>query len=205
MANNIQLLRLLLENEQDKSQESETNRGLSDTLSSLKSGLSDLKGIELEEPKKESLLNESITGLVASGLLAAPKLIQWLGKGIGLLAKKFTKKDDSTAAKQIEKFGKKWENSYISLLETAIKLTGFLKSNWKTENGQIDKDKLRLIAKVLYAIILGLALASAVKGVINPGSIVMKSIEAVLGTVKATEIAGIIKLLLPKFGMSVAA
>jgi len=199
MTRDKQILKILLE---DEVKQSDINQGMSDTLSSLKSGLGDLKGIKLDEPKKEAIINESITGIVASGLLAAPKLIQWLAKGVSVLSKKFTNKDESTAAKQIEKFAKKWENSYIALLEGAIKLTGFLKSSWKTKDGQTDKEKLRLVAKVLYAIILGLALATAVKGIISPGSLVTKSIEAVLGTVKATEIAGIVKTLLPKFGIA---
>ena len=202
---NKKILRILIENDSDSSADSDVNQGMSDAISNLKSGLANLKNVKIDEPKKESLINESIGSIVASGLLAAPKLIEWLGKAIAFISKKFAKKDESSAAKNIEKFGKKWENIYIKLLEGAIKMTGFLKSTWKKEDGKVDEEKLHLIAKVLYAVILGVALASAVKGVIHPNSLVLKSIEAILGTVKATEIAAIIKLVLPKFGLTAAA
>lgn len=204
MASNKLLLKTILENHLREEEQQSVDQGLSAGASGLKSGLSSLKGYKAPQPKKEEQLDESIGSLVASGLLAAPKLIEWLGKSVSYIAKKFTGKSESEAGKGIEKFGKKWEGVYVGIIEQAIKLTGFLSDQWKDSGGTIDKEKLHLIAKVMYAIVLGIALVSAVKGILNPHSVVMASIEAVLGSVKAVEIVSIVKLVLPKFGIPVA-
>jgi hypothetical protein len=206
MLTNKILLKTILENHlrEEEQQQQSADQGLSAGLSGLKSGLSGLKGYKAPQPKKEDQLDESVGSLVASGLLAAPKLIEWLGKAVSFIAKKFTGKSESEAGKGIEKFGKKWEGLYVGIIEQAIKLTGFLQDQWQTKDGKTDKEKLHLIAKVIYAIVLGVALVSAVKGILNPHSVVMASLEAVLGSVKAVEIAGIVKLVLPKFGITAA-
>jgi hypothetical protein len=171
-------------------------------LSALKSGLSGLKGYEAPEPKKEDKINEGPVAFIASGLLAAPKLLEWLGKAVNFIAKKMSKNKDIASGKGISEFGKKWEGLYIRIITEAIKLTGFIESQWKDKNGKIDEEKLKLVAKVLYAVILGVALTAAVKGVISPGSAIMKSLEAVFGTTKAVEIASIAKAVASKMGVN---
>lgn len=186
----------------DIKEEDSTDSALSMAYKEMKSGLSGLKGYKAEKPKNEGQLNESVTAMVAGGLLAAPKIIEWIGKGIGFLVKSFSKKDESSIGKSIEKFGHKWEKFYMSLIKGAIKLTGFLESNWK-KGKEVDEEKLELIAKVIYAVILTVAAGSALKTVLSPASPVIKAIEATFGGIKAAEIATIAKTVANKLGISV--
>jgi hypothetical protein len=202
--NNKLMLRNILEQYIKETEEQTSDAAMKDGLSALESGLSDLKGYEAPEPKKEGKINESLTGLIASGLLAAPKLIEWLGQAVNFIAKKMSKNKDIKTGKGIEEFGKEWEHFYISVLIKGIKLTGFLESQWMGKDGKPDQDKLKLVAKVLYAVILGIALTTAVKGIISPGSAILKSLEAVFGTTKAVEIVSIAKAVASKMGVSIA-
>ena len=63
-----------------ESEEQEIDQALSAGVNALQD-LSSLDEIE-EQP-----LEESVVGLVVSGLLAAPKLIEWLGKGISIITR----------------------------------------------------------------------------------------------------------------------
>jgi hypothetical protein len=200
--NNGILLKNILE--QYINEEEVANAAMDDGLDALKSGLSKLKGYKAPEPKKEARVNEALGPVIISGLLAAPKLIEWLGQAVNYIAKKMSKNKDIQTGKGIEEFGKKWESGYISIIKFAVKTTSFLKSEWLSKDGKVDEDKLKLIAKILYAVILGIALTSAVKGIISPGSAILKSLEAVFGATKAVEIASIAKAIASKMGISMA-
>jgi hypothetical protein len=202
--NNKLMLRNILEQYVNETEEKQSDDAMKAGLSALESGLSGLKGYEAPEPKKEGKINESPAAFIASGLLAAPKLIEWLGQAVNFIAKKMSKNKDIATGTGIKEFGKKWEKFYINILVKGIKLTGFVESQWKDKDGKIDEEKIKLVAKVLYAIILGIALTSAVKGVISPGSAIVKSLEAVFGTTKAVEIASIAKAVASKMGINIA-
>jgi hypothetical protein len=202
--NNKIILKNILEQYIRENEAEKADDAMEDGLSALKSGLSALKGYEAPEPKKEGQVNEGLAAVITSGLLAAPKLTEWLGQAVNFIAKKMSKNKDVTTGKGIEKFGKKWEKFYINILIQGIKLTGFIESQWKDENGKVDEEKVKLVAKVLYAVILGIALTTAVKGIISPGSAVLKSLEAVFGTTKAVEIASIAKAVASKMGINLA-
>ena len=195
-------LRSIIEQSITENENEKADDAMEDGLSALKSGLSSLKGYETSEPKKEGNVNESLAAVITSGLLAAPKLIEWLGQAVNFIAKKMSKNKDITTGKGIENFGKKWEKFYVNILIQGIKLTGFIESQWKDENGEINEEKLKLVAKVLYAVILGIALTTAVKGIISPGSAILKSLEAIFGTTKAVEIASIAKAIVSKMGVT---
>ena len=152
-------------------------------LSSLKEG--EYKSVVTTEGKN---LNESATGLVVGGLLAAPKLFQWLGKSINWIAKKLAGKDEVKIATWIEKNAHKWEKLYIKAIMGAIKLTGFASKVWKKPDGSVDEQKLLTTAQVLYVVILAVAAGSAVKTVLGPNSAVIKALEATFGSVKVSEI-----------------
>ena len=152
-------------------------------LSSLKEG--EYKSTVTTEGES---LNESITGVVVGGLLAAPKLFQWLGKSINWIAKKLTGKDEVKIAAWIEKNAHKWEKLYIKAIMGAIKLTGFASKIWKKEDGSVDEQKLLTTAQVLYVVILAVAAGTAVKTVLGPNSAIIKALEATFGSVKVAEI-----------------
>jgi hypothetical protein len=137
-------------------------------------------------------LNESITGLVVGGLLAAPKILEWIGKSINWIAKKLAGKDEVKIATWIEKNAHKWEKLYIKAIVGAIKLTGFASKIWKKEDGSVDEQKLLTTAQVLYVVILAIAAAGAVKTVLGPGSPVIKALESTFGSVKVGEIVSFI-------------
>jgi hypothetical protein len=166
----------------------------------IKGGVSQLTDLSsLKEGEYESTvttegetLNESITGLVVGGLLAAPKILEWIGKSINWIAKKLAGKDEVKIATWIEKNAHKWEKLYIKAIVGAIKLTGFASKIWKKEDGSIDEQKLLTTAQVLYVVILAIAAAGAVKTVLGPNSVVIKALESTFGSIKVGEIVSFI-------------
>ena len=155
---------------------------------------SELKEIDLSEAiitEEKEVLNEAITSLIIGGLLAAPKLIEWLGKAIKYIGKKLLGKDENKIADWIIEKGHKWEKLYIKAIIVAVKLTGFAKQIWKKEDGSIDEQKLILTAKVLFAVILAVAGGMAVKGVLSTNSVIIQALESTFAGVKGTEIVGI--------------
>jgi hypothetical protein len=150
-------------------------------------------------------LEESAIGLIAGGLLSAPKLLALLGKLIKKVAKLFGKdtSEEGVAAK-IEKAGENLEKKYIKLLMKAIKLTGLAKKVWTKEDGSIDQDELHDTAEVVFAVILAVAALSATGGAISAfkdGSALFGAIETGLTGIKSAEVAGI----LGKVGSKLAA
>jgi hypothetical protein len=166
---------------------------IDDAIKGGASQLSDLSSLKEGEYKltvttEGELLNESVTGLVVGGLLAAPKLLAWLGKSINWIAKKLTGKDEVKIATWIEKNAHKWEKLYIKAIIGAIKLTGFASKVWKKSDGEIDEQKLVTTAQVLYVVILAVAAGSAFNTVLGPDSAVIKALEGLFGSVKVGEI-----------------
>ena len=165
----------------------------------------------LNDPINENIiedktqLEESALGLIAGGLLSAPKLLTLLGKLIKKIAKLFGKdtSEEGVAAK-IEKTGENLEKKYIKLLMKAIKLTGLAKKVWTKEDGSVDQDELHDTAEVVFAVILAIAAISATGGAISAfkdGSALFGAIETGLTGIKSAEIAGI----LGKVGSKLAA
>lgn len=168
----------------------------SDIDNAIKGGISQLTDLSsLKEGEYESsvtnegeVLNESVTGLVVGGLLAAPKILEWIGKSINWIAKKLAGKDEVKIATWIEKSAHKWEKLYIKAIIGAIKLTGFAAKIWKKEDGSIDEQKLLTTAQVIYVVILAVAAGAAAKTVLSPSSPVIKALEGTFGSVKVGEI-----------------
>jgi hypothetical protein len=165
--------------------EDETDSALSQGLSALKD-IDEVEGLEVEEE-----LNESVTGLVISGLLASPKILEWISKAIGYISKAFTGDNESKAANKLHDIAHKWEGYYLTAIKFAVKKLGIAKSVWSVD-GKVDEDKLKTTAKILYAVILALAAGNAANAVLSSNSAVIKAIEGSLGGIKGTEIAQII-------------
>lgn len=163
-----------------------------DTDAALSQGLSALKDLEeVEEVEIEEDLNESVTGLVVSGLLAAPKILEWIAIAIGKISKAFSGSDENKAADTINKVAHKWEGYYLSAIKFAVKKLGIAKSVWSID-GKVDEDKLKTTAKILYAVILALAAGNAINAVLSPSSAIIKALEGALGGIKGTEIVQIV-------------
>jgi len=155
---------------------------------------SELQEVDLSESvitEEKEVLTEEITSLVVGGLLAAPKLMEWLGKAIKFIGKKLLGKDENKIADWIINKGHKWESLYIKAITAAVKLTGFAKQVWKKEDGSIDEQKLVLTAKVLFAVILAVAGGMAIKSALSSSSPVIQALESTFAGVKMSEIAAI--------------
>jgi len=167
----------------------------------------DLKGVDLTKAVKETLdedeiLNEALATLVVGGILAAPKLINWLGKAIKAIQKFFNKKSETEVADSIAEFGHKWEKLYLKAIISVIKLTGFAKSQWKMKDGEIDEQKLVTIAKMILMVILIVAASLGIGGVISAKSSIVKALEGAFTGVKGTEIKTLLSTImtqLPSF------
>ena len=200
MENNFDLKKFLVENKltnnsrilEAETDDSELDAAMQAGLSALKSGGDSLDEITEEEQPKE--LNESAVALVGSALLAAPKIIEWIAKGVGAIAKVFRSKDnpdDPAFVQKTVRFAHKWEKLYINAIIWVVKKTKFVKDLWMSADGKVDEQKLVIVAKYIYAAVLALAIGNAVGTVLGPGSALIKGIEGALGGVKAVEIVQI--------------
>lgn len=181
------------EYKQKLSELEDEDSSIDDAIEGGASQLADLSSLEKEEYKlsvttEGEVITESVTGLVVGGLLAAPKILEWIGKSINWVAKKLAGKDEVKIASWIEKNAHKWEKLYIKVLIAGLKFTGFASKIWKKEDGDIDEQKLVTTAQVLYVIILAVAAGTAVKTVLSPNSAIVKALEATFGSVKVGEI-----------------
>ena len=168
------------------------DKAMAKGLSALEMGDSSLEDEDLSQVVKEDKeqLNESITGLVVGGILAAPKLIQWIGKSIGTIGK-LLGKDENSIAKGIEKFGTKWEKLYIKVIAKVIKTTGFAKPLWMKDGKQNDSD-LYAVSKVVFGVILAVAAGNAISAAVSTSSPIVAALEGIFGGTKVTEIVGIV-------------
>ena len=155
MENNFDLKKFLVENKltnnsrilEAETDDSELDAAMQAGLSALKSGGDSLDEITEEEQPKE--LNESAVALVGSALLAAPKIIEWIAKGVGAIAKVFRSKDnpdDPAFVEKTVKFSHKWEKLYINAIIWTVKKTKFVKDIWMTADGKVDEQKLVIVA-----------------------------------------------------------
>jgi hypothetical protein len=172
----------------EENDDAEIDSAMKAGLSALTSGGESLD--EIEDDNRPQELNESWVGLIISGLITAPKIIEWIGKTIAFISKPFMKdKDENVVAEKIKHFAHKWEKLYIKAIIWTVKKTKFVKDIWMKKDGDIDEQKLLTVAKYIYAGILAIAMGNAIGKVLGSSSAIMKSIEGALGGVKAVEIA----------------
>ena len=154
----------------------------------------------------EKPINEAIGTVAVIGmLLAAPKVVELITKGLSKLIKLFkkivpksgAKSDDEkkdTAAKIIE-FTHKWHKMYIKGVKGLLKISGLFKKAGITDPAAQDK-----AAKVVYyTIVAGLAVYSGIGAIsafkdaasIAPhaGSFEIGTLEAVMAAIKSGEVA----------------
>jgi len=171
-----------------------------ETDAALSQGLSALKGLEgfdeeLEEEEEisevQGELNEALITLIGSGLLVAPKFLQGIAFAVNKISKAFTGKEENKIADKIDHFAHKWEGLYIKAIKSGIKFFGIAKSEWYV-NGKVDQAKLNTTAKIVYVLILALAMGNAVGTILGPASPIIKALEATFGGIKGFEIAQIV-------------
>lgn len=188
---NFDLKAYLIEGRLYENEPVDLDKAMQQGLAALEAGSSSLKDEDLSQVVKEDeVLNESATGLIVGGILAAPKLIEWLGKAIGKISKLFGK-DDSAIAKGIEKFGKKWEKLYVKTIAVIIKKTGFAEALWM-KGGKQDNENLYALSKTIFGIILAVAAGNAISAAVSTSSPIIAALESVFGGTKVAEIIGIV-------------
>jgi len=186
----VGLVRELMAEQDDSSVEMEK---------ALKAGLAQLKeDVDLTPSLSEMLdeeeqLDESMTGLIVGGLLAAPKLLTWLGKAVNAIAKFFKGGEETEIGHGIEHAGHKWEGLYVKSIAWALKKMhkSKLGKYYSEEDGSLDEDKLYALSQTIYGVILALAAGNAVSGALNSGSVVVQGLESLFGGTKAIEIVQI--------------
>lgn len=153
--------------------------------------------------KADIKVNEAITAISVVGmLLAAPKVVELLAKGLGGLIKTykkfFTPKEAQTEEEQVEvvkkiiDFTHKWHKQYIKGLKWILKVSGlFDKAGIKGETNQTKAAEM-----LYYTIIAGLAAYSGVSAVGafkealagSAGQLSLGALETAMAGVKSGEV-----------------
>ena len=146
----------------------------------------------------EKIVTEVDAGTIIGGILAAPKLLEWLGDSITLLGKlPIFKRFNTNIGEGMVKIAHAWHKTYIKMVyyfavwpfakahEKITKQPGFVKSN---------QEFLWKMSEALFLIIIAgafaLSLAGAVKNLtLQGGSTFWAEVESVLSVAKIDEIA----------------
>jgi hypothetical protein len=207
------LLKETIDDQEAKELEKAMGQGFKDLESAL-SSMEDEAKADVEQVDESILegrldekgqLKEELTTVAIIGiLLAAPKLVELMAKGLSKLIKVFKKvmgkgegKDDpeGTAAKIIE-FTHKWHKSYIKALRWILKVTGVFKKAKITS----DANQMKAASMLYYTIIAGLAVYSGVgaisafkSGMASAGSgaggFSLSALEAGMAAIKTGEVS----------------
>ena len=97
--------------------DSEIDSAMKAALSKLKND-SSLEKMPANQTKQD--LDESATATIAGGLLAAPKVISWIGSIVNYMVSPFSGKDESTAGEAIKRFAHKWEGVYLNSIKFIV-------------------------------------------------------------------------------------
>jgi hypothetical protein len=155
---------------------------------------------------KEEIGTVAIIGM----LLAAPKVIELLAKGLSTVVKTYKKlfqknsaqtdSENVEMAEKIIEFAHKWHKSYIKGLKWILSVTGiFDKANVKS-----DSDRQKAAEVLYYTIIAGLAVYSGVGAVsafktglqsVNVSDFSISALESAMSTIKSAEVGAFIKKL----------
>ena len=175
-----------------------------------------LEGVTKEDinavhESEKPLVNEAVVSIIVGAVLAAPKLMEYLGQVVKFIVKIFRKlfkgggeseEGENTVSNWIEKNGHTLHKKYIKIVMKVVKLFGVAKTVWKDkQSGKVDIKKLKLTAEVLLNVAIAIAGASAIGGAVSAfssGSPIIGAIESGLGGIKGVELAAAVKSIGPK-------
>lgn len=204
------LERILIEAEQEALTKDpevvELEKAMGDSLKALASEFSaDKEELEKDVENADVPVNESISILAVVGMvLAMPKVVELLGKGMSKLImvwKKLFKKGQAKTdeeredvAKKIIEFSHKWHKLYINGIKGMLKLIGAFKKAGITS----DSAQTRAAEMLYYTIIAGLAVYSGVgafaafkaaaTSAAHGHTIALGTLEAAMATIKSREV-----------------
>jgi hypothetical protein len=170
-------------------------------------------GAEIESNKDElaqdvqqsqAEMNESLGAVAIFGMiLAAPKVVELLARGLSALIKTFKKffvkggakseEDQSQVAKKIIDFTHKWHKAYIKGLNWIFKISGLYKKANITDPAQ----QLKTATFVYYVIVASLAVYSGVGAIgafktaastTNLGDLSLGALETAMASIKSGEV-----------------
>ena len=188
----------------EKELEKEMGNSLKDLEAELKANAKDAKA-EVEAID-ESRLNEDFGVTAIIGLiLAAPKIIELITKGISGLVKAVKKvlgKDvtgEDKIAKAIIDFTHKWHKGYIKIVYYILLYTGIFKKAQVTD----EAERMKAASMLYYVIIAGMAVAAgvgafgafkaAVETSVHGSNFALGAIETAMASIKTGEVASFIK------------
>ena len=212
-------LQKILREVEDKAEIDALSNAMGDAFKTLGSELEKNKqAIAQDVEQSDASLNEALGAVAIIGfLLALPKVVELVVKGISKLTTVFkklvkpgeAKQDPEGMAAKIIEFTHKWHKSYIKGLKWVLKATGaFSKAGIKDEAAQMKAAEV-----VYYTIIAGLAVYSGVGAVgafksaltgpaaSSASGFSLGSFEAAMATIKSGEVAEF----LGKLGLKAAA
>lgn len=196
----------ILKEEEDKAQINAMDQAMKASAAELANFFkSHEEEIKKDVEQSDAKLNESLGAVAIIGfILALPKVLELLVKGIGKLVsvwKKLVKPGEAKGkeeefAHSIIEFTHKWHKMYISGLKWILKMAGvFKKAGITDEAGQQKAAEV-----VYYTIIAGLAVYSgigavgafkaAAQGAAHGGSFSLAAFEGAMATIKSGEVAG---------------
>jgi len=170
-------------------------------------------GAEIESNKDELVqdvqqsqaeMNESLGVVAIFGMiLAAPKVVELLVRGLSALIKTFkkffvkggakTEEEQSQVAKKIIDFTHKWHKAYIKGLNWIFKVSGLYKKANITDSAQ----QLKTATFVYYVIVASLAVYSGVGAIgafksvassANLGDLSLGTLETAMASIKSGEV-----------------
>lgn len=196
----------ILKEEEDKAQINAMDQAMKASAAELANHFKSHEDeIKKDVEQSDAKLNESLGAVAIIGfLLALPKVVELLVKGVGKLVsvwKKLVKPGEAKGkeeefAHNIIEFTHKWHKMYISGLKWMLKMAGvFKKAGINDEAGQQKAAEV-----VYYTIIAGLAIYSgigavgafkaAAQGAAHGGSFSLGAFEGAMAAVKSGEVAG---------------
>lgn len=128
--------------------------------------------------------------LIASTVLAAPKIIEYMGKGLQKLGVKVSNQTLQKMGGKLSHFGHAIHHKYVGVIEAILKpITGYMD----------DQQRHILAGQILTMIVAGMGIAS-ISGAISAaqaGHSALAATEGGLSLIKGTELAEKVRELLP--------
>ena len=199
------LLENIIKEEEDKANIDALDKAMASAFAELGAEYK-AKSAELKKDVEQAdiQVNESVTAITIIGaLLAAPKIVELIVKGISKLVNVFkklykpnqAKNDQEGMANTIIEFTHKWHKVYINGLKGLLKLTGVFKKAGITQ----EADQQKAAEAIYYVIVAGLAVYSGVGAVSafksaaagsgHAAGFSLAAFEAAMASIKSSEVA----------------
>jgi len=200
------LLENIIREEEDKKAISALDQAMGMSFKALGAELEANKDeIQQDVGQSKAELNEALGAIAIIGaILAAPKVVELLTKGLSAVIKAFkkifkpkqakTEEEQEGVAQTIVEFTHKWHKAYIKGIKGVLKVSGMFKKVGITDEAQQQK-----AAEIVYYVIIAImafhagvgaynAVQGAITGSAHGGSFSLAAFEAAMASVKTAEV-----------------